>query len=120
MRRRPCPAAADDGARRQRCTAREGEGGEVDEHQELTTIALEGTARAVVAGRRPDGAWTAAARAEETGTVRSIGASPHRFRAPEGGGRRRRARGGASWLRGGRNRQRGAAAGGGLGGGGAD
>ena len=73
---------------------------------------LEWSAEAVVAGRRRDGARRWRPEARRTGTVRPIGASPRRFRAPAGCGRRRGARGGASWLPGGRNRRHGAAAGG--------
>ena len=58
-------AAADGGAWRERGTEREGEGGEVHKHQELTRSKQGRSGEAGEDGRRRGGAQTAAARAEE-------------------------------------------------------
>ena len=58
-------AAADGGAWRERGTEREGEGGEVHKHQELTRRRQGRSGEAGEDGRRRGGARTAAARAEE-------------------------------------------------------
>ena len=72
------------------------------------------TTRPEEAGRRRDGAWTAAAESDKTGTAAATSGTPARLAWRGGRGARGRAGGGVGWPRGGRIRRGGAAADGGV------